>query len=73
MPTLESLGIDKLTTEEKYELIEAIEASIVDQVLHPISDAEHQEIMRRASAAITNPESLITMDAVKAHLSARNL
>jgi putative addiction module component (TIGR02574 family) len=72
MPTLESLGIDKLTTQEKYDLIDAIEESIPDQHVYRMSEADHTEIMQRAADAVANSDSLLTLDAVKTHLAARH-
>jgi len=69
-PDLASLGIDKLSVEEKYELVEAILDSI-DHVAgnaQRITDVQRQELRRRAAEADADPEGGEPWEEVKAEL-----
>ena len=70
IPNLESLGIDKLSVEEKYELIEAIRDSI-DPILQPaphLTDEQRRELSRRAEEADADPEGGEPWEQVKAEI-----
>ncbi|MGL6072667.1 MAG: hypothetical protein ACRC8S_00770 [Fimbriiglobus sp.] len=68
MPTLESLGIDKLTTEEKYELIEAIEASIADEAHDMVRNASRYDILEAVKLADREPEDFVRWESIQKKL-----
>jgi putative addiction module component (TIGR02574 family) len=66
-PTLAQLGIDRLSTEEKIELIGLIWDSIAAEVEQaPLTEAQRQEIDRRLVAHRANPDAAIPWEQVKA-------
>ncbi len=53
MPTLEQLGIDRLTTAERLALVQEILDSVAaDQPRPPLSDAKRQELDRRSARLV---------------------
>ncbi len=66
-PTIASLGLDKLTIEERIalagELWESVEA---ERVPNPLTDEFRAELHRRAEDAILNPDDGIPWEEVKA-------
>jgi putative addiction module component (TIGR02574 family) len=71
-PTLESLGIDQLSVEERIELAERIWDSIASDVAKaPLTEAEKQEIDRRLAAHEANPHAAIPWEQVEAEALAR--
>lgn len=75
-PTLESLGIDKLTADERVELAHAILASVdaqteVEMAAFEQTDAFKREIDRRLAAHAANPGAAIPWEEVEAKLLAR--
>jgi putative addiction module component (TIGR02574 family) len=71
-PTLESLGIDRLTVAERIALAQAIWDSITPEAeVAPLSDAQKQEIDRRLAAHRANPIAAIPWEQVKAEALAR--
>lgn len=71
-PTLESLGIDKLTPDERVELAHAILES-VDAETDPLqlTEAQKREIDRRLAEHAANPGSAIPWEQIKAEALAR--
>jgi putative addiction module component (TIGR02574 family) len=68
--TLESLGIDRLTVAERIALVQQIWDSIAaDQV--PLTDAQRQELERRADDDDANPGDTVPWEQVKAEALAR--
>lgn len=71
-PTLESLGIDKLTIDEKVELAHAILDRVAEEVEKaPLTDAQKREIDRRLANHRANPGAARSWDEVEAELLAR--
>jgi putative addiction module component (TIGR02574 family) len=66
LPDLQSLGIDKLSVDEKLVLIGAIWDSIADEP-HPsfLSDEQRRELERRLDDADRNPDDAISWDDVR--------
>ena len=62
--TLESLGIDKMSVEERIALVQAIWDSIPARP--PISDALRDELRRRSAEADADPDGGIPWEVVKA-------
>ena len=72
MSQLQSLGIDRLTVDERLALVEEIWDSIADDVERvPLTDAQKQEIDRRLAAHQTNPDAAIPWEQVEAEALAR--
>jgi len=71
-PTLESLGIDKLTVDQRVELAQAILDSITAETeKFQLTEAQKREIDRRLAAHAANPGSAIPWEQVKAEALAR--
>lgn len=70
VPSLESLGIDKMTTAERYELIEAIEESLEYEEFEPppISDEFRVFLLRRRDEALADPEGGISREELRIRL-----
>ena len=68
-PSLEALGIDKLSVEEKYELVDAILESIPeDQGEVELTEAQMRELDRRRAEHEADPSSAIPWEEVEARL-----
>ena len=71
-PTLESLGIDKLSVADRLLLVEAIWDSIaITPDLVPLTDAQRQDLDFRLAAREVNPQTGSTWEEVKARLRDR--
>ena len=72
-PTLQELGIDRLSVEDRIALAEAIWDSIpfVAEPPIPLSDAQRQVLRQRLAEARAEPENFIPWDQVQANLKAR--
>jgi putative addiction module component (TIGR02574 family) len=71
-PTLESLGIDKLSIDERVALAHAILESVEKEVENaPLTKAQKQEIDRRLAAHAADPGSAIPWERIKAEALAR--
>lgn len=71
-PTLEALGIDKLTVDQKIELAHAILESITAETEQfQLTEAQKREIDRRLAAHAANPGSAIPWEEVEAAALAR--
>lgn len=65
--TLESLGIDRLSVDERLALVGAIWDSIASEVEQaPLPEALKQEIDRRWTAHLANPDAAIPWEQVEA-------
>jgi len=66
-PLLHSLGIDRLTTEERIELADAIWETIdADLDASPLSEAQRREVDRRLAVHQQNPEAAIPWEEIEA-------
>jgi putative addiction module component (TIGR02574 family) len=71
-PMLISLGIDRMTVQQRIELVQAIWDSIAaDTEATPLSEAHIQEIDRRLAAHNANPQASIPWDQIEAEALAR--
>jgi putative addiction module component (TIGR02574 family) len=71
-PTLESLGLDRLTVAEKVALAQAILSSIAaDAEAAGLTDAQKQEVDRRLAAHRANPQAAVPWEQVEAAALAR--
>ena len=65
-PTIKSLGIDRLTRDERLALVQEIWDSIAAEPLQPLlSEAQRQELERRVTEDDTTPEDVIPWEQVK--------
>ncbi len=72
-PTLESLGIDRLSVAERIELAEAIFESVATEGADFALTAEQeQDLQRRVAAYEADPKAVSSWDDVKARLQAQS-
>ena len=70
--TLEALGIDRLSIDERISLANQIWDSVAAEVGHvPLTPAQRQELERRAADDDLNPDDTIPWEQVKAEALAR--
>ena len=71
-PTLETLGIDRLSVEDRLALIQAIWDSVAAEPHPPlVTEAQKQELERRLAAHRANPDDVVPWEQVKAEALAR--
>jgi putative addiction module component (TIGR02574 family) len=71
-PTLEALGIDRLSVEDRIALAVAIWDSIAAQPHPPLlTEAQRQELQRRLDDHQANPDDVVPWEQVKAEALAR--
>ena len=71
-PTIEALGIDRMSVAERLALVEAIWDSIAPQTeVAVLTDAQKAEIDRRWAAHQANPEAAVPWEQVEAAALAR--
>jgi putative addiction module component (TIGR02574 family) len=71
-PTLEALGIDRMTIEERIALAQAIlDTVLADRPIPPLSEAKKQELKRRLAEDDANPGDGIPWEQIKAEALAR--
>lgn len=63
--SMRDLGIDCLSAAERFALAQEIWASLADEPLPALSDAQRQELDRRIAAHRTNPQAAIPWEQVK--------
>lgn len=67
-----SLGIDRLSVEDRLALVEEIWAGIcADDVNFPLSDAQRTELNRRVADDDAFPDDVVPWDEIKAQTKAR--
>lgn len=72
MPTLQELGIDRLSVAERIALVQEILDSVSAELPRPpLSDAKRQELDRRCADADANPADGVPWEEVKARALAR--
>jgi len=67
--SLESLGIEKLSVEERLVLVEELWDSIADAT--PLTEAQRAELDRRIDDHENNPENVVPWESVKASIISR--
>lgn len=72
-PTLESLGIDRLSIADRIRVAQAILESIAQQSEAPprLTEAQRQELERRLEDAARNPDDVVDWEQVRAEALAR--
>jgi putative addiction module component (TIGR02574 family) len=70
--SLEAMGIDRMSIDERLELVQAIWDSIAHSASRPpISDALRAELDRRLADHLANPQDVVPWEEVKAAALAR--
>lgn len=70
--TIASLGLDKLSRDERLALVQELWDSIAaESAPSPLTDAQRQELLRRADEDDANPDGGIPWEEVKAKARAR--
>lgn len=71
-PTLQDLGIDRLSVEDRLALVDAIWESIAsDAERCPLTEEQQREVDRRLAAHRANPQAAIPWEQVEAEALAR--
>lgn len=71
-PTLEALGIDRLSAEDRLTLAEAIWESVAREMEQtPLPEAQRQELERRLTDSIARPDAVTPWEVIKARALAR--
>ncbi len=71
-PTLEELGIDRLSSEDRLVLAEAIWNSVAEEIERaPLSEGQRQELERRLADSIARPDAVTPWEVIKARALAR--
>ena len=71
-PTLESLGIDRLSVEDRIALAMAILDSVAPEPQPPVlSEPQREELRRRLADHQANPQDVIPWEQIKAEALAR--
>jgi putative addiction module component (TIGR02574 family) len=72
-PSLEELGIDRLSVEDRIALAQAIWDSIAAYPHPPLlTEAQRRELERRLADAEANPDDVVPWEQVKARLLAKS-
>jgi putative addiction module component (TIGR02574 family) len=67
--SLKALGIERLSVEERIELVEEIWDSIAEAT--PLTEAQRRELDRRLQDHEASPEDVVPSEVVKASITAR--
>jgi putative addiction module component (TIGR02574 family) len=71
-PTLQELGIDRLSAEDRLALAEAIWQSVAQEMEQaPLSQGQRKELERRLADSIARPEAVRPWEVIKAQALAR--
>ncbi len=71
-PTLEDLGLDRLSLEDRLDLAEAIWASVeVEAEVQPLPPAQKAELARRLADSIARPDAVTPWEVIKARALTR--
>jgi putative addiction module component (TIGR02574 family) len=71
-PTLQELGIDRLSAADRVALAEAIWDSVVQEVEQaPLAEDQRKELERRLADSIARPDAVTPWEVVKARALAR--
>ena len=71
-PTLEDLGIDQLSMEDRLSLAEAIWESVAREIEQaPLPEAQRRELERRLADSIARPDAVTPWETIKARALAR--
>lgn len=72
IPTLQDLGLDRLSAEDRIALAQALWDSVYQESEQaPLTDCQRQELERRLADSIARPDAVIPWEEVKARALAR--
>ena len=72
VPTLQELGLDRMSPEDRLTVAEAIWESVAREVeANPLPDAQRVELERRLADSIARPEAVTPWEEIKARALAR--
>jgi putative addiction module component (TIGR02574 family) len=71
-PTLQELGIDQLSAEDRLSLAEAIWESVAREIEQtPLPESQRQELERRLADSMARPDAVTPWEVIKARALAR--
>jgi putative addiction module component (TIGR02574 family) len=71
-PTIQELGIDRLSAEDRLAVADAIWDSVAREIEEsPLTASQRAELERRLANSIAHPEAVTTWETVKARALAR--
>jgi putative addiction module component (TIGR02574 family) len=71
-PTLQSLGIDQLTRDQRIALVQEIWNTIAAEPYQPrLTETQRQELERRVAEDDANPDNVVPWEQVKAQILSR--
>ena len=71
-PTLQELGIDRLSADDRLALAEAIWDSVIQEAEQtPLTEKQRQELERRLADSIARPNAVTPWEVIKARALAR--
>jgi putative addiction module component (TIGR02574 family) len=71
-PTLQELGIDRLSTDDQLAVAEAIWESVARELEQaPLTEAQRKELERRLADSIARPDAVTPWEVIKARALAR--
>jgi putative addiction module component (TIGR02574 family) len=72
IPTLQALGLDQLSIEDRLVVADAIWDSVLREVeAQPLTSAQRAELTRRLADSIARPEAVTPWEQIKARALAR--
>ena len=72
VPTLQELGLDRLSVEDRLAIAEAIWDSVAREAeTRPLSAAQHAELQRRLADSVARPAAVTPWEQIKARALAR--
>ena len=69
--SLKSLGIDRLSVEERLALVEELWDSIAENSAVPLTEAQRAELDRRVADHEAHPDEVVSWEDVKASIASR--
>lgn len=72
IPTLQELGLDRLSAEDRLVIAEAIWDSVAQEIERsPLTEAQRRELERRLADSIAHPDAVTPWELVRARALAR--
>lgn len=72
LPTLQELGLDRLSVEDRIALAQALWDSVAQEVEQaPLPEAQRKELERRLADSIARPDAVTPWEEIKARALAR--
>jgi putative addiction module component (TIGR02574 family) len=72
LPTLQELGLDRLSVEDRIALAQALWDSVAQEVEKmPLPEAQRKELERRLADSIARPDAVTPWEVIKARALAR--